>query len=301
MFLNPGMQSFFWRLLFVYLGFVIFATLLALARRWIKPQHSPSDVWKKYPIYLLLNFTFLVAIMLPSRWHAVGLLAGVIGGCASWELCRALRLSRIECIVLPAAAAGLILSAEWLQPPSFVKTWAIILLASIATSGLNNHHESLGCRILGIVACLGYLPVCLAAFVWVSQTDTGYFGAIFVYGAIAVNDAFAQVVGQLVGRHKLAPRISPGKTVEGAASGIFFAALFGAILGSTAGWSYLYGALMGMVLALAGLTGDLSASSWKRALGLKDFSRLMGANGGVLDRFDAFIFAAPVFFLLSGG
>jgi phosphatidate cytidylyltransferase len=55
-----------------------------------------------------------------------------------------------------------------------------------------------------------------------------------------------------------------------------------------------------MIIGLAGLIGDLSESSWKRALGLKDFSSALGAQGGVLDRFDALFFAAPIFFLLAG-
>ena len=294
------MQSFYWQLFFVYLAFVSLATLLALARRWARPNGSPSNTWKKYPIYLFLNFVFLVVILMPRNWHAVGFLAAAIGCCASWELSRALGLSKIEWILLPATTAVLILSAVWLQPASFIKIWLVITLASVATSGLTGRHESLGRHVLGFAACLVYLPLCLAAFVWISQTDTGYFDVIFVYGVIATNDAFAQIVGQLVGRSMLAPHISPGKTIEGAAGGLFFAALFGAILCPAVGWSYVHGVLIGAALALAGQIGDLTVSSWKRALGLKDFSSLLGAHGGVLDRFDAFIFAAPIFFLLSG-
>ena len=293
------MQNFYWHLLFVYLVFVAFATMLALVRRWVKPSSSPSNVWKKYPIYLLLNLAFFLAILLPRDWHSVSLLVAVIGGCASWELSRALGLTKIERIVLPAITAGLILSAEWLQPISFVKIWLVIMLASIATGGLISRPENLGRRILGFVACLGYLSLCLATFIWISQTNTGFFGTIFVYGVIATNDAFAQIVGQLIGSHMLAPHISPSKTTEGTTGGLFFAVLFGVILSPTVGWTYVHGALIGATLALAGLTGDLTVSSWKRALGLKDFSHLLGAHGGVLDRFDAFIFAVPIFFLLS--
>jgi len=59
------MESFHRQVLFVYAGFAMLATMLALARRWIKPNGNPSDVWKKYPIYVLLNFAFLAAIWLP--------------------------------------------------------------------------------------------------------------------------------------------------------------------------------------------------------------------------------------------
>lgn len=293
------MQNFYRQLLFVYSGFLILATILVLIRRWIKPNGSPSNTWKKYPVYILLNFIFLVTSLLPRDWHAVGLLAAIIGGCASWELSQALGLTKIECIVLPITATGLILSTEWLQPTSFIKIWLAVMLTSVASSGLNSHDDSLGTRFLGLAGCLGYLSICLAAFVWSSQTDTGFFSVIFVYGVIAANDAFAQIVGQLVGAHMLAPRISPSKTIEGAAGGLLFAAIFAAIVCPAVGWSYGHGAVIGVALALAGLIGDLTVSSWKRALGLKDFSRLLGTHGGVLDRFDALIFAAPIFFLLS--
>ncbi|HLB47200.1 MAG TPA: phosphatidate cytidylyltransferase [Anaerolineales bacterium] len=294
------MESFHRQVLFVYAGFAMLATMLALARRWIKPNGNPSDVWKKYPIYVLLNFAFLAAIWLPHTWHALSLLLAVIGCCASWELSRALGLTALEHIGLPVATAGLILVAEWLEPTSFIKIWLVIMLAAIAASGLAGRHESLGRRVVGIAGCLGYLPLCLAAFIWIWQADTGDFGAVFLYGVIATNDAFAQITGQLVGRRMLAPDISPGKTLEGAGGGLLFAAVFGASLCSTVGWSYVHGALIGAAVALAGLTGDLTVSGWKRALGLKDFSNLLGAHGGVLDRFDALIFAAPIFFLLSG-
>jgi phosphatidate cytidylyltransferase len=81
---------------------------------------------------------------------------------------------------------------------------------------------------------------------------------------------------------------------------LFFAALLGASLSPVMHWSFLRGGLTGLTIGLAGLIGDLSESSWKRALGLKDFSAGLGAQGGFLDRFDALIFAAPIFFLLLG-
>lgn len=293
------MERLFWQLLSVYLGFMILASLLVLIRRWIRPGSGPSNVWHKYPLYILLNIVFFLAVVLPREWHMIGLLAALIGCGASWEISQALGLTKIECVVLPVITAGLILSAEWLPPTPFVKAWLVLMLFAVVSNGLAGQPASLGRRFLGIAAGLGYFPLCLVAFVWIRQTETGYFGAIFVYGVIAINDAFAQITGQLVGHRQLAPHISPAKTIEGAVGGILFAAFFGASICPVIGWSYAQGALTGAGLAIAGITGDLTVSSWKRALGLKDFSNLMGAHGGVLDRFDAFILAAPVFFLLS--
>ena len=124
------------------------------------------------------------------------------------------------------------------------------------------------------------------------------FASVYLYLVVATNDALAQITGELFGRRPLIPKISPAKTVEGAAGGMLFAAAMGLALSGVMGWGYLLGAFLGLVLGAAGLVGDLTASAWKRALGLKNFSNLLGPQGGVLDRFDGLIFASPVFYLL---
>jgi phosphatidate cytidylyltransferase len=144
-----------------------------------------------------------------------------------------------------------------------------------------------------------YLPLCLASLLWLQRGSPGGFNAVFLVMVIAGNDAFAQITGQLLGGRKLAPRISPGKTVAGAAGGALCAAAIGAALSTTIGWPLVAGACAGAALGAAGQIGDLVESSWKRALGLKDFSGLLGAQGGVLDRFDALIFTAPLFYALT--
>lgn len=292
----------YWRVIISYLGFALAATLLALVRRWVRPKETRSDVWKKYPLYVSFNLIFLAAIWLPPGWHVFGALLAIIGGCAAWELSRALDLSLVERTGLPIATASLTLSADYLEPVSFLTLWLTILLAALVFSKLARHPDPQAASrgLVGLAGCLGYLPGCLATFLWVRQTGDGGFSAVFYYGVIATNDAMAQITGQLIGRRPLALAISPGKTLEGAAGGLLFAILFGLSLATTVGWSDPRAGAIAALVALAGLSGDLLASSWKRALGLKDFGTLLGPHGGVLDRFDALIFAAPLFFLLAG-
>jgi phosphatidate cytidylyltransferase len=175
-----------------------------------------------------------------------------------------------------------------------------VILGFSTVSSLVAQNYGLGRRMVSVAGCIIYFPVCLIPAVWLWHAENGAFYATFLYLVIATNDAFGQFTGQLFGHHPLVPRISPAKTVEGATGGLVFAALLGACLSSTVGWSLFHGALMGLVIGLSGLVGDLSESSWKRALGLKDFSSLLGGNGGVLDRFDGLLFATPIFFLLLG-
>jgi phosphatidate cytidylyltransferase len=118
--------------------------------------------------------------------------------------------------------------------------------------------------------------------------------AVMFVGAM---DAFSQLWGKLLGRHKLCPRLSPGKTVEGLIGGLLTALALAFFLGC---WmpQMIRPQLVALALltALAGLAGDLSFSAIKRRLGIKDFSGLLPGHGGVLDRFDSLIFAAPVYY-----
>ena len=127
---------------------------------------------------------------------------------------------------------------------------------------------------------------------------------ILPFLAAFISDAFALFAGMLFGKHKLAPELSPKKTVEGAAGGFLGAViallLYGLLLEKVWGLqvSYpllvLYGALGSLVSQL----GDLSFSYIKREYGIKDYGNILPGHGGVLDRFDSVIFCAPLIELL---
>lgn len=294
------MDGFFQNLLLLYLGLGLLATLLALLRRWTRPRDQPSDVWRKYPAYIAFGLLFTLAVWLPRAWHVLGPLLALIGFFCSRELNRALGLDARASSVLATAAAALVIASEFVQPVQYMQIWLLAVIVGIVVASLSQVGVAIGRSSLGIAASLALFPACLASIVWLRQTGDGDFLAMFLYICIAANDAFAQIIGQLIGRRLLAPSISPGKTVEGVLGGLALAALTGAILSAMVGRQALVGALMGAVTASAGLLGDLTASRWKRALGLKDFSQLLGAHGGALDRFDSLMFAAPLVLLLLG-
>ena len=120
----------------------------------------------------------------------------------------------------------------------------------------------------------------------------------FLLAVIISSDVFAYFVGQAVGRHKLAPQVSPGKTVEGALGGLAGAALASAAVASLLFKERSVGVLvtMGVLGALAGIVGDLLESLFKRYVGVKDSGTLFPGHGGALDRMDAFILAAPLLY-----
>jgi phosphatidate cytidylyltransferase len=115
-----------------------------------------------------------------------------------------------------------------------------------------------------------------------------------LYVVVAVYDGFSQVTGQWFGRWPLAPRISPGKTVEGVAGGLNAAWVAATVLDGFAGASLVGDIVLAVGTGLACLAGDLAASWVKRASGIKDYSRFLPGQGGMLDRFDSFLAAAAL-------
>ena len=112
-------------------------------------------------------------------------------------------------------------------------------------------------------------------------------------------DTCAYCVGMLIGKHKMAPVLSPKKSVEGAVGGVVGAALLGAVYGAAVKGEILeYGIICG-VGALISMVGDLAASAIKRNHDIKDYGTLIPGHGGVMDRFDSVIFTAPVIYYLA--
>lgn len=110
-------------------------------------------------------------------------------------------------------------------------------------------------------------------------------------------DTAAYLVGRRFGRRHFIPHVSPGKTLEGVAGGLLGSVILTAILVDAIGRSPLAGAFLGLAIGLAAQAGDLVESMLKRAAGAKESGRLIPGHGGMLDRVDSFLFAAPVAFV----
>ena len=112
-------------------------------------------------------------------------------------------------------------------------------------------------------------------------------------------DTCAYCVGVLIGKHKLAPILSPKKSIEGAIGGVVGAALLGAAYGALLGKYTAAFALICFVGGIISMIGDLAASAIKRNHEIKDYGKLIPGHGGILDRFDSVIFTAPVIYYLA--
>ncbi len=137
-----------------------------------------------------------------------------------------------------------------------------------------------------------------------AEADRGAWIMLCVAVCVWATDTFAFFTGRAIGKHKLAPKLSPGKTIEGFIGGCAGAVIAGALFGRWIGLAWGNGAVIGAIAGLVGPMGDLFESGLKRELGLKDFGNLMPGHGGVLDRFDSLMFAAPLaylFLMLASG
>lgn len=112
------------------------------------------------------------------------------------------------------------------------------------------------------------------------------------------NDIFAYLTGKLLGKHKLFPRISPGKTIEGCLGGLVFTVIAMTIFAHYADWLPLSAAIgMAAIAVVFGTLGDLCESMLKRQAGVKDSGKLIPGHGGILDRFDSVLFSVPFIFV----
>lgn len=283
-----------WRLL---LGAVLIAALVVLVR--LDFVTSPPGVWL-FPLALAMSLLAAQEVLSLLRAGGYQPLAGVMYGGSF--------------LIVASNAVPL-----FLQPPSQdaplqplgwpLLAYTICVLAAMVAEMRRYRHPggvmaNLGVTIFGL-AYAGLLlsfTVQLRALGGAADGMVGFLALILV---VKLGDTGAYTVGRLVGRHKMSPYISPGKTLEGAAGGLAIACA-GAWFAYTIVAPWLGAAtaprpaswfVFGIVVGLAGLLGDLAESLLKRDVGRKDSSTWMPGFGGALDVLDSIIFAAPVAYL----
>ena len=148
----------------------------------------------------------------------------------------------------------------------------------------------------GVISLLVYLLLS-TGFLYFSRLDSAL--VLFTFLVLSIFDAFSQISGQLLGKRKLFPSISPEKTVEGLAGGAVIAIGSSVLLMSLSDTSVVETLLLAAGITLFAFLGDLAASFFKRKYGVKDFSALLPGHGGFLDRFDSLIAGGALVALLK--
>lgn len=148
------------------------------------------------------------------------------------------------------------------------------------------------------VYCLSCAPAILSLNIPGYERQNGKLLFYFVF-VVQMSDVMQYIWGKTLGRHKIAPTVSPNKTWEGFVGGIASATLIGAGLWWATPFTPLQAAVISLVIALMGFAGGMVMSAIKRDRGVKDYGTMIEGHGGVMDRIDSVCFAAPVFFHLT--
>ncbi len=222
---------------------------------------------------------------------------------ALFEFYSLLKQSNKKCMLIPGMVLG------WLIPFSFfhnqnqvlcfsmtVLVVGILFVKLFSKQPLDATIEEISNTLFGVL----YIGLLLSFLIFIRKYDEGRKLIFMLFLIIWLGDTFAYYIGSLVGKHKIAPSISPNKSIEGALGGL--AGSLGGVLLAYYWFSpqipIAKGVVLGLFSGIAGQIGDLCESMIKRNLKVKDSGFLIPGHGGILDRLDSVLFSAPVFYYL---
>lgn len=247
----------------------------------------------------LLPVLLVIVLALPTIVTAI--LFGLMASIAAYELLwgtgyvkhpRLLAYAMIMAF-LTALWSGMGCSYVWAVLGTLVMV--ILVFAEIMISDMKlPFDKAVLCLAAGLL-----IPFLFTAVVRLHSGNNGRFFILIPFVLAFISDSGAYFAGRFLGKHKLAPTISPKKTVEGAVGGVL-AAIIGMLIYSLVlqlfGFkvNYLAAVLYGFAGSLAGVFGDLCFSTIKRQTGIKDYGNLIPGHGGILDRFDSSVIIAPL-------
>lgn len=261
------------------------------------PSRGASFV-KRIVSALILLPIFLGIVMAGPLW-LFGVLIVIVAALAQWELTGLFERAGVRTYRIIGLIGGILVTASFALPVSERAVFTGVLLAMLAASlwrprGERIGWEPLATTVLGIC----YVNWLLGHGFWLRDLPSGREWVLLLIWVTWLGETAAYLVGSMVGRHRLAPMISPNKTVEGAV------AQFGvSIVAAVVAQAWFFGALpldhaiaVGAMLGVVGQVGDLVESALKRSAGTKDTSGLIPGHGGMLDRIDSLLFNTPVLF-----
>lgn len=272
---------------------------------------------KQRILVAVVGIPLLLAVLCWAPDWATALLLAALSVIAAHELltavCGAEKAKRWT--ALPAVTGALVIAAVYFSgehyadsPAGMVLRWLIaaavlaLLLASVLTYG---RPGALVLQDVCVMAVAGLvIPWAFSCMLQLRMLPHGAGMVLMPLVAAICSDSAALFTGMACGRHKMAPLVSPHKTVEGALGGIAGGVVgmvifrivfyFCTLVPLHIGWCVV----IGLAGALMGELGDLSFSVIKRQVGIKDYGRLLPGHGGVLDRFDSVLFAAPMIWMI---
>lgn len=248
----------------------------------------------------LLPLLLIVILVLPAVWTAV--LVGAMAAIGAYELLYRTGLVKEVRLVIYSAVMAF-LTAMWSHfgmDYAWMLLGILIFTAALYGEMLLSHAKLPFEKVAYCFAGGIIVPLLLTALVRLRDAEYGRFYILIPFVLAFLSDSGAYFAGRAFGKHKLAPIISPNKTVEGVVGGVLCGVLGMVLyclilqLGFKFQVNYLYAVIYGVLGSLAAVFGDLSFSAIKRQTGIKDYGNLIPGHGGILDRFDSTSVVAPL-------
>lgn len=268
-----------------------------------RPATVPSRAGRNLPaaiaVGLLLGALILVPLFLWDGRYFVAVLAVAVW-IGIWEVGRAVRSTGARPPLVPLVAGGiLMIGLAWFVGPDAL---SLGLLATVVAAmvwrladGPAGYQRDLTASALIAV----YVPFLTGFAALLAVEPDGEWRILATLACVVLSDTGGYAAGVFLGKHAMAPSISPKKSWEGFGGSVAAAAIGGALLLYflfDAG--LVWGAIFGIAVCVAAVLGDLAESMIKRDLGVKDMSNLLPGHGGLMDRFDSVLFALPTAYLL---
>jgi phosphatidate cytidylyltransferase len=268
------------------------------------PQPAPSKAGRNLPVAVGVGVGLGLLVLVPLFTYkpafVLVLIAAVVVGV--WELVRAINAAEARPPLPPLLVGGVgtMALAYWTGeealPVALVLTVIAVMLWRLADGPVGFQRDVTAAALVA-----AYVPFLAGFAVLLLLPDDGDLRVIAFIATVVCSDVGGYAAGVLFGRHPMAPAVSPKKSWEGMAGSLLACAASGAcflVLGFGGQW--WQGVLFGLAIAIAATLGDLAESMIKRDLGIKDMGSLLPGHGGLMDRLDSLLVAAPVaYFLLS--
>ncbi len=250
----------------------------------------------------------LIILILLAPTPFITVVVAVASLISLYEYYRAVGLSKSKLLCVLGYIASLVISlgSDFSISTCLVLVYAYVIILFIIM--LSSQGKVTVLDICKLIFGLIYIPYFLSHIIYIRTLDYGNFYVWLVFLGAFITDSAAYFTGTFLGKHKLCPKISPNKTIEGAIGGVvgggIFFVLYGIIINSFFS-QYLDGKsislilifILGLCVSVISQVGDLVASSIKRQFEIKDYGNIFPGHGGMLDRCDSIILVAPTIFL----